>query len=109
MNHNGRPIPFHNPNIPIVGQPFDIHHQYPTVMFTCRCGEKGATPLVFIGLRGVVTCQGCGKQYSLIAITFKQDGSAESAIAQVGQAPRADDVAPPPPAPPADENPAGES
>lgn len=71
--------------IPILGQPVEIHGWFPTVMVTCKCVNQ---PLLIVGLDAVAECPQCHAHYRVEVISMsRQTNEATVSIGRVVAAP----------------------
>ena len=62
MSH---PLSTLTPNVPIIGNPYELKAVIPTVLAVCGCEAK--TLVVLLGLGGTAQCQACKRIFMLAA------------------------------------------
>ena len=67
--------------VPVVGRLWDLHLIVPTVVITCRCGER--TPITFVGTGAQAVCVGCARGYRLQSVTTNADTGEHRAQIQI--------------------------
>lgn len=63
-----------DPNIPSVGQPYQVVSWWAQAIVVCKCQEKTLHLMVLTGVGNLVPCQNCGKLYSISGFGLK-DGN----------------------------------
>jgi hypothetical protein len=89
----------HMGNVPIVGQPYQLKHWFPTVQIVCNCEAK--EPLMLVGTTSLTACPACKKAYQIAALTFDRRTNKFEVILAMGtprEQPPEDQTQEPPPA-----------